>query len=187
MQREQSTLWPEDQMTISPERYLRQWFAFPVTLVKKLYEIHGKDATLRLVKEAMLEEVGCLAKSAAYRGWQTKKTAETFAEYMDASRNLGSPILAGPLAQGSILVWKTTKMDVSSYSVTDDSFSFTIVGCLWSEIFKEMDATEIGKTWICDSDFPRAKTMHPKLELERTQTIMEGASHCDFCYRWKDS
>lgn len=173
-------------MMISPERFLRQWFAFPVSLVKKLYEIHGKEETLRWVKDAMLNEVSCLAKSAAYQGWQTKKTAKSFAEYMADSRNLGSPILTEPLAQGSMLVWKTTRMDFSSYKVTEDSFSFNIVGCLWSEIFREMDATDIGKTWICDSDFPRAKTMHPKLKLERSQTIMEGASHCDFCYRWVD-
>jgi hypothetical protein len=186
MERRQTTLWPEDGMAISPERYLRQWFAFPVALVKRLYAIHGKEETLRLVKEAMLDEVECLASSVAYQGWATKKTARTFAEYMQASRNLGSPILTGPLPQGATLVWKTTRMDASSYKVTDSSFSFNITRCLWSEIFRELDAAEVGRAWICESDFPRAKTMHPKLELRREQTIMEGASHCDFSYVWND-
>ncbi len=185
MERHQTTLWHEDRMTISPERYLRQWFAFPVALVKKLYETLGREESLKLVRAAMLDEVGCLAASAAYQGWPTKKTAETFAEYMQSSRNIGSPILTGPLPSGSILVSRTTRMDFTSYKVTDNSFSFNITGCLWSEIFRELDATEIGRAWICESDFPRAKTMHPNLELKRTQTIMEGASHCDFCYVWK--
>ncbi len=186
MERQQLTLWPEDLMTMSPERYLRQWFAFPVALVKKLYAIHGKEEALKLVKEAMHDEVACLAASPAYRGWETKKTAATFAEYMQGSKNMGSTVLTRPLPSGSVLISKTTQMDFSTYKMDENSFSFNITGCLWSEIFRELDATEFGKTWICDSDFPRAKTMHPKLELKRTQTIMEGASHCDFCYQWKD-
>lgn len=58
--------------------------------------------------------------------------------------------------------------------------------CLWADLFKEMDATEIGKEWICNSDFARARAWSPKLSLERTQTIMEGAPYCDFRYTWNE-
>lgn len=181
MERQQTTLWPADSMAISPEHYLRQHFGFPVALVKQLYPILGREETLKLVRDAMLEEVR-LSTS----GWSTNKEARTFAEYMQGSKNMGSSILTGPLPAGSVLVSKTTQMDFSTYKLGENSFSFKITKCLWSEIFRELDATEFGKTWICDSDFPRAKKMHPKLELKRTQTIMEGAPFCDFCYQWKD-
>ena len=33
------------------------------------------------------------------------------------------------------------------------------------------------------ADFPMAEGFGPDVELTRTQTIMQGASHCDFRYR----
>jgi hypothetical protein len=48
-----------------------------------------------------------------------------------------------------------------------------------------MDAAEIGYAWSCATDFARCKTWSPKLELRRTQTIMQGAPHCDYCFVWK--
>jgi L-2-amino-thiazoline-4-carboxylic acid hydrolase-like protein len=38
---------------------------------------------------------------------------------------------------------------------------------------------------VCSADFDFAEEL-PGVELRRTQTIMEGASHCDFQYRFLD-
>ena len=36
---------------------------------------------------------------------------------------------------------------------------------------------------VCSSDAPFAEGFGSKIKLTRTQTIMQGASHCDFRYK----
>jgi hypothetical protein len=36
---------------------------------------------------------------------------------------------------------------------------------------------------VCSLDFPFAEGFGADIKLTRTQTIMRGASHCDFRYR----
>ncbi|PYN94657.1 MAG: hypothetical protein DMD91_27360 [Candidatus Rokuibacteriota bacterium] len=36
---------------------------------------------------------------------------------------------------------------------------------------------------VCSSDFAMAEGFGSNIELARTQTIMQGASYCDFRYR----
>jgi len=42
---------------------------------------------------------------------------------------------------------------------------------------------ELGFLLACGADFPVAEGFGPDIELTRTQTIMQGDSHCDFRYR----
>ena len=46
-----------------------------------------------------------------------------------------------------------------------------------------MGEPELGFLLICSADFPTAEGVGPDIELTRTQTIMQGAAHCDFRYR----
>jgi hypothetical protein len=39
----------------------------------------------------------------------------------------------------------------------------------------------------CEDDFHIAEVGYPEVELTRTQTIMEGASYCDFRWGTKSS
>jgi hypothetical protein len=36
---------------------------------------------------------------------------------------------------------------------------------------------------LCDGDAYVAEVGGPAVEFSRSQTLMQGASHCDFCYR----
>ena len=42
---------------------------------------------------------------------------------------------------------------------------------------------ELGFLLVCSADFDTAAGFGPGIRLTRTQTIMQGASHCDFRYR----
>jgi hypothetical protein len=48
---------------------------------------------------------------------------------------------------------------------------------------KELGEPELGFLLVCSSDFPFAEGFGPDIKLTGTQTIMQGASHCDFRYR----
>ncbi len=49
-----------------------------------------------------------------------------------------------------------------------------------------MGLAEIGHILSCGRDGTFCTGYNPKISLERTQTIMQGASHCDFRYRWEE-
>jgi len=76
--------------------------------------------------------------------------------------------------------------DALDYRVIDrsaDSFAIDVTGCRYAEFYKELGEPEIGFLLVCAADFPMAEGLGPDIELTRTQTIMQGASHCDFRYR----
>jgi hypothetical protein len=45
---------------------------------------------------------------------------------------------------------------------------------------------ELGFLLVCSSDLAMAEGFGAGVQLTRTQTIMQGASHCDFRYAWND-
>src|SRR5215475_3556252 len=47
----------------------------------------------------------------------------------------------------------------------------------------ELGEPELGFLLVCSQDFTFAEGLGPDIKLTRTQTIMQGASHCDFRYR----
>jgi hypothetical protein len=78
--------------------------------------------------------------------------------------------------------------DALHYSVIEqsqDAFAFDVTRCRYAEFYKELGEPELGFLLVCSADFDTAEGFGPDVELTRTQTIMQGASHCDFRYRRK--
>jgi hypothetical protein len=67
----------------------------------------------------------------------------------------------------------------------DTSFTFNVVRCRYAETYKAMGLGEIGHLLSCNRDGAFCEGYDPRLKLERTQTIMQGASHCDFRYTYE--
>jgi hypothetical protein len=57
-----------------------------------------------------------------------------------------------------------------------------VTDCVYARFFKELGEPELGFLLLCSADFDQVEEM-PSVELVRTQTIMQGADHCDFRYR----
>ena len=66
---------------------------------------------------------------------------------------------------------------------SEDAFDFDVTRCRYAEFYKELGEPELGFLLVCSADFDTAKGFGPDVKLTRTQTIMQGASHCDFRYR----
>ncbi len=60
-----------------------------------------------------------------------------------------------------------------------------IVGCRYADLFQQIGEPELGAVLCCEDDFHIVEVGWPEVELTRTQTIMEGATHCDFRWRIK--
>ena len=74
----------------------------------------------------------------------------------------------------------------SSRSIaTTTHFDFNVTRCRYAEMYKKMGLGEIGGLLSCNRDGSFCEGYDPRLKMTRTQTIMEGASHCDFRYRYE--
>lgn len=66
---------------------------------------------------------------------------------------------------------------------SDETYGYNITGCQFAEYFRQIGEPEIGALMTCGVDFAAEDLIRPEWKFERTQTRMEGASHCDF--RWR--
>lgn len=64
-----------------------------------------------------------------------------------------------------------------------DTFDFNVRRCRYAEMYREMGLAELGAVLSCNRDGAFCEGYDPKLKMTRTQTIMGGASHCDFRYK----
>src|SRR5262245_20213047 len=65
---------------------------------------------------------------------------------------------------------------------TETSFGVNMTSCRFAEYFKSIGEPDIGALLTCGVDFANEASLRPEWEFTRTQTLMKGASHCDF--RW---
>lgn len=116
-----------------------------------------------------------------------------------AQQILGSAIRKAAIAQGATLAgesegglrgfislferWKAgDALEVEVLHESDQRFDFNITRCRYAEMYRQMGLGEIGHLLSCGRDGAFCDGYDPKIRLERTQTIMGGASHCDFRY-----
>lgn len=72
------------------------------------------------------------------------------------------------------------EIDVLEHS--DEVFAFNVTRCRYAEMYRELGLAELGATLSCNRDGSLMEGFNPQVEFTRTQTIMSGATHCDFRY-----
>ena len=82
------------------------------------------------------------------------------------------------------------KKDDALHTVTlrqdETSYEYNVTRCRYAEMYKELGIPEVGFLLSCNRDFSFGEGFNPRLRLTRTQTIMQGASFCDFRYRLQE-
>ena len=79
-----------------------------------------------------------------------------------------------------------TEDDALAIEVLDDQpgvLDFNVRRCRYAETYRAMGLGDIGDILSCNRDGAFCEGYDPRIKLTRTQTIMGGASHCDFRYR----
>jgi len=66
-----------------------------------------------------------------------------------------------------------------------ETFAFNVTRCKYAELFRELGEPELGAVLLCELDNHIAEAAGPEIELTRKQTLMQGASRCEFRYRMK--
>jgi predicted TIM-barrel enzyme len=73
-------------------------------------------------------------------------------------------------------------IDVKEQSA--ERYRFDVKACKYAEMYRSMGLGEIGPLLSCQRDGTFCEGYDSKLRLKRTQTIMQGATHCDFDYTY---
>ena len=106
--------------------------------------------------------------------------AKTQGAAMAARCDGNSPAdLAGTLDQ-----WRADgalEMDVLEQN--EERLSYNVTRCRYAEMYRELGIPELGAILSCGRDAALIEGFNPMVQLTRTQTLLGGATHCDFRYR----
>ncbi|OWK45277.1 L-2-amino-thiazoline-4-carboxylic acid hydrolase [Fimbriiglobus ruber] len=65
----------------------------------------------------------------------------------------------------------------------DEALEFDVVRCQFAEMYRRLGLADLGPVLSCGRDAAMIAGFNPAIHFTRTQTIMEGAPHCNFRYR----
>ena len=77
-------------------------------------------------------------------------------------------------------------LQVDVVKSTDTEFHFNVTRCRYAEMYRSMGMADLGAALSCNRDGAFCEGYDPRLKLTRTQTIMQGASCCDFRYTYEE-
>jgi L-2-amino-thiazoline-4-carboxylic acid hydrolase len=138
-----------------------------VPLVRTLQAELGEERANAIVRKAL----GDLYRRYGDKWWRAQRGA-TLAEKMSSAFEM--------YASGDALQYKVLKQ-------APDAFEVNVTQCRYAKFYKEIGAAELGFLLTSSADFPMAQGFGPDVQFTRTQTIMQGANHCDFRYALKRS
>jgi L-2-amino-thiazoline-4-carboxylic acid hydrolase len=133
-----------------------------VPLVKALERELGKDRAHSLVRGAL----GDVYRRLGEKWWRAKGSS-------DVGTSMASAFAS--FAQGDAIDYHVRLQSQNRYEID-------VTRCQYAQFYQELGEPELGFLLICSLDFPFAEGFGADLTLTRTQTIMQGASHCDFHY-----
>jgi hypothetical protein len=73
-------------------------------------------------------------------------------------------------------------LDVEELERSSSTYSFNVTRCGYADMYRKMGYGDMGDIFSCTRDFEFSHGFNPRIKLTRTQTIMQGASHCNFRY-----
>jgi hypothetical protein len=132
-------------------------------LVKALQAELGEARADALVRKAL----GDLYRRFGEEFWRAKNDA-------DLGKTVGSAFATYA---------RDDALDYQILEQTKDAFEFNVTRCRYAEFYKALGEPELGFLLVCTADYAIADGFDPDVKLTRTQTIMQGAPHCDFRYR----
>ena len=71
-------------------------------------------------------------------------------------------------------------LELQPLPAPEGRLEFNVKRCRYAEFYQELGLPELGALFHCSRDFAMTEGFGGAIALERTQTLMQGASHCDF-------
>lgn len=147
---------PEPTMTHLERRKIEAGVLIPI--VQAFQRAIGEDRANEIAREAILE--------------LARKDGERWARQF--GRDLAGMDEVFGVASGG------GSLEIEPVASSADELRFNVTRCGYADFYKELGLPELGYLFSCNRDFAMAEGFSRDIRLERTQTIMEGSSHCDF-------
>jgi hypothetical protein len=71
-------------------------------------------------------------------------------------------------------------LEIDMLEQSAERLAFNVTRCRYAEMYRALGLADLGAALSCTRDFALVEGFNPAIHLTRTQTIMEGATHCDF-------
>jgi hypothetical protein len=150
------------QITLLQRREIEAKIVGP--LIRGFIEAIGRDAALEVVGRVI---VGLAREGGA-----------------DLATRLGDASLDA--FAGALDLWREGgALEIDLLEQGPERLSFNVTRCRYAELYRALGLADLGGSLSCARDFALVEGFNPDITLERTQTIMEGATHCDFRFRAK--
>ena len=135
---------------------------------------------IKPIFEEMVAELGKQQAAQILHSAIVKDAVAQGAAYAEAEE--GEPTLTN--FHALLTQWKANgALEVEMLKEDPDEVHYNVTRCRYAEMYREMGLGEIGHILSCGRDGTFCTGYNPEISLKRTQTIMQGASHCDFRYR----
>ena len=112
---------------------------------------------------------------------------------IDIARQQGAALVESmggqdlPRFADSLENWKKGgALELEVLEQNEKRFSFNVRRCRYAEMYRALGIPELGGLLSCNRDAALIEGFNPEVKLTRTQTIMNGASFCDFRYEIKE-
>jgi hypothetical protein len=133
-------------------------------LIRGFIEAMGRDAALGVVRSVISD----LARQGG----------------ADLAARLGDASLA-TFAQALDLWREGGALEIELLEQSAEALSFNVTRCKYAELYRSLGLADLGGSLSCQRDFALVEGFSPEIQLERTQTLIDGAPFCDFRFRSK--
>jgi hypothetical protein len=151
---------PTPQLTLLQRREVEARIVGP--LIRGFIEAMGREPALEVVRKVISD----LARESG---------SDLAARLGDASLEAFAHALS---------LWKEGgALEIDVLEQGAERLSFNVTRCRYAEMYRALGLADLGGSLSCRRDFALIEGFNPDIELERTQTLMEGAPYCDFRFR----
>jgi L-2-amino-thiazoline-4-carboxylic acid hydrolase-like protein len=138
-------------------------------MLKQVYDTLKETHGVEVAKATIAEAVRRSSKA------QAKRFADE-ARAREGRTSMASFVSLRPL-------WTMNgALEIEMVEESSSRLAYNVTRCRYAEMYKAMGLGEIGHLLSCQRDGTFCEGYDERLKLTRTQTIMQGASHCDFRY-----
>lgn len=67
---------------------------------------------------------------------------------------------------------------------TEKAIEIRVTECIWAEVYREIEAGDIGFARVCYADYAWPTAFNPRMSLVRDKTLMQGHDCCNHRYIW---
>ena len=151
---------PPPPLTLLRQREIEARIVGPLVraFADELGEVHTLGVVREVIRELARESGATLATSLG------EATLSAFARGLDRWKEGGA-------------------LEIDLLESSPDRLSFNVTRCRYAEMYRALGLADLGESLSCQRDYALVEGFNPALLLARTQTLMQGASYCDFRFR----